>query len=132
MSISMFFRILLLGLTAIGLYGGGSLSISHFHAGDVCPMLGPLPACYLVLVGYALVFVSALMPKKLSQKVFYIGWTPIFALAAIGAVLHTFVGDTCPVNENGLPQCYLSLALAVLIIIAFQFVRRKRSHFLND
>ncbi len=124
MNISIIFRVLLFAVAAIGAFGGGSLSISHFHSGAACPMLGPLPACYLVFVSYALVLVSTLLPDNLFKVIFYTGWAPIFALAFIGALLHTFVGDTCPVDENGLPQCYLSLGLAVLMFIFSAIARR--------
>jgi len=127
MSLSLLFRILLIGLAAIGVFGGGSLSLSHWHTGDTCPMLGPLPACYLVFAAYSLVVISALLPTGHFNKLFYVGWTPIFALAFIGVILHTFVGDTCPVNENGLPQCYLSLALAIGIFVTAFFAWRQRS-----
>ena len=121
------FRILLIGLASMGVFGGGSLSLSHFHAGDTCPVFGPIPVCYLVFAAYSVVAISALLPTGHFKKLFYVGWTPIFALAFVGAILHTFVGDTCPIGQNGMPQCYLSLALAIVIFVVAFFAWRQRS-----
>lgn len=91
-------------------------------------MLGPLPACYLVFAAYSLVAISAFLRTDYFKKLFFVGWTPIFGLAFIGAILHTFIGDTCPVDENGVPQCYLSLALAIAtLVIAFLAWHRHRT-----
>lgn len=124
MNQSIVLRALLVAAASIGFIGGGKLSLAHFESGDVCPMLGPLPACYLVFAGYGLMIGAALAPRRWFQRLFILGWTPIFALAFIGAVLHTLVGDTCPV-KNGVPQCYLSLAVALVIFALFWFARRR-------
>jgi len=120
-------RLILLGLATIGIASGGALSISHFHEGGTCPMLGPLPACYLVFIGYSLIGLSTITPARISKLSFYIGWVPIFGLAAVGTMLHIFVGDTCPVSDNGMPQCYMSLALALVILGVFYFMARLQS-----
>lgn len=123
--ISILFRALLIGAASLGAYGGGTLSLEHLQTGEACPLLGPIPACMLVFAGYAAIIISALLPRVWFTKLFYIGWTPVFGLALVGAVLHTFVGDTCPVNESGMPQCYMSLALAALMFVLAVLAQRK-------
>lgn len=122
---SLLFRALLIGAASLGAYEGGALSLEHLHTGEACPLLGPIPACMLVFAGYSAIIISALLPRAWFAKLFYFGWLPVFGLALVGAVLHTFVGDTCPVNESGMPQCYMSLGLAVLIFVFAVLAQRK-------
>ena len=124
--ITILFRALLIAAASLGAYQGGALSLEHLHTGEACPLLGPIPACMLVFAGYAAITISALLPRGWFTKLFYLGWTPVFGLALVGAVLHTFVGDTCPVSENGVPQCYMSLGLAVLMFV-LAVLAQKRS-----
>jgi hypothetical protein len=126
MSISIIFRALLIAAASLGAYSGGVLSLEHLHTGEACPLLGPVPACMLVFAGYAAIIISALLPRGWFTKLFYLGWTPVFGLALVGAVLHTFVSDTCPVNESGMPKCYMSLALAALMFV-FAFLGQRKS-----
>ena len=122
---SILFRALLIGIASMGAFGGGVLSLEHLHTGEACPMLGPIPACMLVFAGYAAIVISALLPRAWFTKLFYLGWTPVFGLALVGAFLHAFIGDTCPVKESGMPQCYMSLALAALMFVLALLAQRK-------
>ena len=63
-------RIVLAILALIGIFSGGNLSLTHFHTGDTCPELGPIPACYLVFLAYVGVFVSALVTQHLARRIF--------------------------------------------------------------
>jgi hypothetical protein len=117
-------RILLLGAALIGFFGAASLSLRHLQTGEVCPILLFVPACYLVLAGYGSVIASVFVQHNWRTRFFFIGWTPVFGLALAGAGLHTFVGDTCPVNR-GIPQCYISLGLALTILLLFLLSRKK-------
>jgi len=107
----MIWRILLIAITAFGTFAGIKLSISHFNTGETCPILGIIPACYIVLIGYALMLIAATF--KLSRKLFYLGWTPVFLLAAAGVTLEIVSGSICPVGAMGIPQCFISLAMVI-------------------
>lgn len=48
-------RYALISLALLGTIAGASLSTSHLQTGETCPMLGPLPACYVVFIGYMLI-----------------------------------------------------------------------------
>jgi len=114
--------ILLLLLSALGVFAGFRLSIEHMQYGEVCPTLGPIPACIIVFLGYLCVFVAAASYKV--NWAFYIGWTPVFLLALSGVILELTRGQTCPSGAAGIPQCFYSLAMAVIAWILFRFMRK--------
>ncbi len=120
-----------LALVALGLFGttaGAKLSIAHFRHGEVCPMLGPIPACNIVFFGYLLVLLAALIIRlKSSKHLFFIGWLPVIGLALAGVIVELIRGDTCPPGGFGIPQCFYSLAMASAVILLFFFVRKRLS-----
>lgn len=119
----MIFRVILSLLASFGAYSGFTLSLGHFHAGDICPMLGPVPACYLVLIGYALVAIAPWIPVRFGWPAFWLGWSPVAGLAAMGVVLELSQGDVCP-KAGGIPQCFYSFALAALVLGLWVLDRR--------
>jgi len=102
------------GLLALyGVYAG--LAVSHLHLSGVaaCPTLGPVPACYLVSAGYSLMVIAMFRPVS---WVFYAGWLPVFILAAMGVGLEIFSSDpVCPRTDSGIPKCYFSFALSLVL-----------------
>lgn len=121
MSKPFIFRFVLVALAALGFYAGASLSLAHFNTGETCPFIGPLPACYVVGLGYFLILTAALvtpLPKR--HLVFYLGWVPVILLALIGVSLEIIQGETCPAGGLGIPQCFYSLAMAALCWLLFR------------
>ena len=124
MNIRTIARIGLRLLSGFGLTAGAGLSLEHLKTGEVCPMLGPMPACILVFLGYALVFIAGIgASKSWASKVFYIGWTPVFLLALMGVILELTRGQTCP-HRRGRHPAMLFLTrhggamLAVFLAVA--------------
>lgn len=114
-------RGLLLVISGFGLLAGAKLSIEHIQHGEVCPMLGPVPACIIVFLGYLAVFLAALCAQKSwSRKLFYAGWAPVFLLAAIGVVLELLQGDVCPPGPANIPQCFFSFAMILSCWLLFR------------
>jgi len=64
MSINMLPRLSLIILAALGTLAGLKLSVEHLQHGEVCPMLGPIPACIIVFLGYLCVVIAAVFVKK--------------------------------------------------------------------
>lgn len=109
----------------LGTLAGGKLSIEHLQTGETCPEIGPIPACLIVFIGYALVLISVTIgPRSKMKLLFFIGWTPIFLLAGIGVSLEIFGQDICPPGAFGIPQCAYSLAM-VLICLGLFLLKRK-------
>jgi len=118
-------RGLLLLISAFGCYAGGSLVLAHLKHGEVCPMLGPTPACILVFFDYLAIFMAALLVgKPWVKKLFYAGWAPVFTLAAFGSILELTQGQTCPVGPAGIPQCFISLVMILVCWVCFWFARK--------
>ena len=114
-------RFALIGLASLGMLAGAKLSAEHIQHGEVCPMLGPIPACIIVFLGYLGVVVAALFVKQLhSNKLFYIGWAPVFLLAFIGVGFELTKGQVCPPGAMGFPQCFFSLAMALICLGLFR------------
>ncbi len=113
-------------LAALGTIAGARLSLSHLEHGEVCPMLGPLPACIVVFLGYLFILIATFIIRQDKSKLlFFIGWIPVVGLASIGVVLELVRGDTCPPGGFGIPQCFYSLAMAITVFVLFFFVRKK-------
>jgi len=111
----MFFRTAIVLLASIGVLGVGRISITHWTGETSCPMIVSLPACYIILIGYSLIVLSMYPHLQKAFVLFLIGWVPIVMLALTGVVGELTDVLQCPHLKNGIPQCYLSAALALII-----------------
>ncbi len=117
-------RLLIAALALFGVIGVFPIVESQILGIAACPALGPVPACYLVLLGYALIAVSAIVGKRSRFWAFAAGWVPLFGLALIGTGLELLGQGACPRSSNGTPTCFLSLGLLGLIAIVYLAERR--------
>ena len=114
-------RSALIVLAGLGTVAGLRLSIEHLQHGEVCPVLGPIPACFIVFAGYALILAAAIFIKRgHAKKLFYTGWTPVFLLALMGVTLELTKGHVCPEGAFGIPQCFFSLAMVLACLGLFR------------
>lgn len=120
-------RLILIVLAGFGTFAGAQLSLEHMQTGEVCPELGGLPACYLVFVMYGMILLSAvLIRNKVSGWLFLIGWLVVFGLAASGVTLELIQGETCPPGPAGIPQCFISLAMATACLLLYWHASGRR------
>lgn len=126
MSTALIWRTLLALAAGTGAVAGLLLSYQHLLTGQICPLLGPLPACYLVFIGYALVAASAFLEKPAASFAFWLGWAPISGLALTGSVLELVQGGVCPRTAGDIPQCYLSLLIAAALLALWLLLNRSR------
>lgn len=109
-------RIALFGLIALALFGATSLSIIHVQSGETCPLIATVPACLIVLLGYVLILMSV-GARKL-RLLFWFGAGPVLVLALLGVGLETLRGGgVCPAGPLGIPQCFISLGIILVIIV---------------
>ena len=123
-------RFALIALSGIGTLAGARLTFEHLPHGGVCPMLGPVPACIVVFLGYLLILLSAIfLTKSASKKLFYVGWTPVFLLALMGVIAEIGVmlglreDHICPPGALGIPQCFFSFAMVLICLVLFKVSR---------
>lgn len=123
-------RLLLLLLIGVGFVYAGLVSFRNF-AGDLCPAVGPIPICYIVFVAYSLMLLSLVIKHNGCKHYFFTaGWGMAFVFAFVGSLAEFFVpgGGVCPTTSGGsirgsdgtgIPMCYISLALVMIILILF-------------
>ena len=117
--------IVILGL--IGFWGVSKISYLHFSGHESCPMLGMLPACYIVFLGYFMIVLSMLPRIPRSKMIFIIGWLPVIILALVGTAGEVTQTMSCPHTNTGIPKCYFSavFSAAIGILAFFHFKTRK-------
>ena len=115
------FSIILLGI--IGFWGVSKISYLHL-TGESCPMLGVMPACYIIFIGYAMIILS-MLPKVPKPKIlFLLGWTPVIALALMGTIGELTHTMQCPHTATGIPTCFLSTTFSATIgLLAYLFFK---------
>ena len=110
--------VVLVLLVGFGVWSGGKLSYQQYQSGEACPLLGPVPACYIAFAGY-LMMAFALAALGLGSKtlswVFWTGLAVAGGLALLGSAFELIRGNICPRAFGWLPMCYVSLAFSVLI-----------------
>ena len=111
-----FFLTITVLLSLFGLLGVVPVSIDTWTETKLCPTVGIVPACYVVLTGYFLMLLAIILQKK---ELFLTGWLPVFLLAAAGSISELLGREVCPRNAANIPLCYFSLVLALLIAVAF-------------
>jgi hypothetical protein len=91
-------RITIIALVALGFWGVGGISFTHWAGETPCPTIGLIPACYIIFVGYGLVLLSMYPNLKKSLGVFLIGWVPVITLALVGVIGEITSTLHCPLT----------------------------------
>jgi len=118
-------RFSLIILSAIGVWGVGRISLAHWLGESSCPTLVGLPICYVILMGYGLVFLSMFVKEKKQALFFLIGWIPVTAFAFMGVIGELTETVSCPASDSGIPKCYFSALLSVVIGMLYWKLRQK-------
>lgn len=121
-------RILLYILSAAGALFSAYLVVMESYDAGFCPLLFDIPACYPVLVSYILVLVSLFINRRSARyMIFYLGAVSGLAIAVWFSAERIMKTEECPVIL-GIPMCYASLALFLLILaLGVPGLRKKRS-----
>jgi len=123
--------ITLLALVSYGFVGALMISYQNLQ-GSACPHLLFIPVCYIVLAAYTSMLMSLLIPHKGCKHHFFsIGWGTAFVIALLASVAEFFIeGAICPTAgagsmragsdiSAGIPTCYISLVLLIVILGLF-------------
>ena len=121
------FSIIILAL--FGVWNVAKISMDHWAGESACPMIGQVPICYIILIGYSLIVLSMYPQLKKAVIVFLLGWLPVvlFALTGvIGELTNTF---QCPQTPTGIPVCYFSAAFSLIIgVFSLLVFRNNEQH----
>jgi len=118
-------RWLQLALALLGLIGVLAVLPGQVSGAAPCPALGVVPACYVVLAGYALIIFSTLTPTRYRFRILLAGWLPLFLLALTGTLLEASGRQVCPKSLGDIPACYFSLGIICLIGAAYWVEKRQ-------
>ncbi len=116
-------------LVIFGLVSVLKVSIDNFSGASACPNLLSMPVCYVVTGAYALMLGSLLINHNGCKHHFFCaGWGVAFVIALFASLAEMFGGGgVCPSSGGGLragsaagiPLCYISLAILVVILVLF-------------
>ena len=120
MNMNLCVKIALWVLVLIGF--AGALHISYLNAttNNACPHVAMIPVCYVVLAAFGMMLLSLIINHYgCKQHLFVAGWSIAFLIALLGSSAELMKGDICPASSNGLPMCFVSLALCIAIFVLF-------------
>jgi len=120
-------RLSILLVSVLALYRLFPVVADQLRGLDACPMLGPVPACYLVFIGYIAIGVSVVLEPLRSLWIFLSGWLPVFLFALTGTSLELLGQPTCPRSDSDIPLCFFSLAIASALFAVFFLARQTSS-----
>ncbi len=112
-------------VAAYGAYAALEITLSHVGGVEPCPTIVGVPACIVVLIGYLAMLLAIIRPHRLT---FFAGWLPVFLLAASGVAGEILSdGPICPQTETGIPKCYFSFGLSLLLGVAGYFITKPKT-----
>lgn len=118
------------GLVATGLFGVLKVSYLEIIGAASCPHIAAIPICYLVTIGYSLMFLallSAIWGSVIPKALFISGWAITFLIAMAGTMFEVMHGHTCPRGFGDIPLCFISLIFSVAILLLFGAVSSQGS-----
>ncbi len=108
----------------LGIAFSAFLIVRNLIQPGYCPDFFGIPACYLVLLAFLLVFLSTRMQKG-AAIIFIPGGIIGFVLGIFFSVKELFSVGTCPRLFN-IALCYVSLIVFAIMIILFLLYSRKK------
>ena len=117
-------NVLGLGLSLYAAYAALLLTLQHLGGTPICPVLIGIPACLIVFINYALITAAWGLSFKqrtsyIPSLLFFVGFIPAFLLALVGTTGEIFGFASCPVTETGVPKCYLSFGILIILAIGW-------------
>lgn len=106
---------LVVGLAFSGLVLSSWLTWLEISSGSVCPEVLGVPACYLVMFGYAAVVSGAWKSEPTGVGAAFLGAALVAGVGGYLSVLELSGQEVCP-RFAGLPMCFVSAAAGVLLL----------------
>jgi len=103
-------------IAGFAIFGSAGLVIDEWRAGDICPKILGIPACYIVFVCFAgALFLHFLSNKKAAWGFFF--FVGIVTVIASSGTIGELTGALqCPRTAGGTPMCFISLAICLSLL----------------
>lgn len=113
--------VIMLGLTV---FATAQLVIDEYNMNEICPKVGGIPACYIVLSLFALALVVHLIGQE--QRLYIISIVILFLMATFGSIGELSGSLSCPRTSGGTPMCYISFVICtILLALKYRMTRTK-------
>ena len=106
----------ILGLLILVIYTVFNISLAHFTKESFCPIIINLPVCYIILTAFTTVAITHIFHLRIHVKYYYFFISTPLLFALFGSILELLNKNTCPKNEAGIPMCFISLGICLLLI----------------
>lgn len=116
---------LILTIIFFGVLILGDISYKEFLYGGTCSKFSIVPACYVALFYFLILFVLQIFKKLEIWFIILAGFALTFtAFASVG---HIFGRIDCPISEIGIPSCFIGFTMFfILLVLKFIQVRVER------
>ncbi len=105
-------------IAGIAVYGTFGLVANEWELGDICPKILGVPACYIVLVCFAVALLSHLIPFKSANSIYFLFVGIVTAIAITGTLGELTGTAECPKTAGGTPMCFISLAICLGLLFS--------------
>jgi len=90
---------------------------------DVCPDIGVVPVCGIVLVSHLAILGYGTWFQRAPRALFYVGGFPALVLPVLGSVRELQLSNVCHSTVlSSVPDCYVLASLAVLLVGFFVYL----------
>ncbi len=110
------FSALLLLILGFAIYGTTGLVFHEWNAGDICPKIVGIPACYIVLICFVMALIGHLLSGKKGIWIFFLFVGIVTVIASTGTIGELTGTAKCPRTAGGTPMCFISLAICLSLL----------------
>jgi len=112
------FKIISIGLSVlfvVSIIATSQLVYTDFTVGNICPKLIGIPACYIILMCFAIPFLVHIF--KGNSVYYFLGTGLAFTIAFYGTVMQVLNYVSCPKTSQNIPMCFISLGFFTTLIV---------------
>ncbi|MCP4188039.1 MAG: hypothetical protein GY763_10610 [Gammaproteobacteria bacterium] len=124
-SISFIVRAVILVVCCYYLYRLFPVLVRQIQGRNVCAVIGFLPTCYLLFIGYLAIGLSVTLNSRKSQWFFYPGWLVVFLLALFNSISQLLGGQVCANSLFSVYNCHVLLGISIILLLAYRYSRGK-------
>lgn len=104
----------------VGLIVAGLRLLNELTTGDICPPLGPVPFCAIVLASYLPIVVYAAKLPEAPKLLFFVAGFPAVLSPFAGSVRELQSQNVCQSSlPGGIPDCFILASLSILLLLFF-------------